>query len=240
MHEETVTFNTSDGPMDAFRVTPDGEGRGPALLVLQEAFGVNRHIKNVCRRVAAHGYVALAPELFHRTGKGVDLGYTDFSLVMPHFSQLTNAGLLTDITAGLAALADDPRVDSSRIGVIGFCVGGFATYLAAEHTSARACVAFYGGGILRPRPNVALTPIIDDTNRITHPILMLFGGQDQSIPGEDVQIIDNVLTSLRKTHKVVTLPDGGHGFACDDRAAYHQPSNDEAWRITYEWLGKNL
>lgn len=240
MHEETVCFNTADGPMNAFRVTPDGVGRGPALLVLQEAFGVNGHIKNICRRLAAHGYVALAPELFHRTGTGVDLGYTDFSLVMPHFSQLTNAGLLTDITAGLAGLEHDARVDASRIGVIGFCVGGFATYLAAEHTSAKACVAFYGGGILRARPNVALTPIIDDTKRISHPLLLLFGGQDQSIPAEDVQIIDNVLTSLGKAHQVVTLPDGGHGFACDDRAAFHQPSSDEAWTTTYDWLEKHL
>jgi len=240
MHEETVTLNTADGPMDAFRVETEGTGRRPALLVLQEAFGVNAHIKNVCRRLADHGYTTLAPELFHRTGTGVELGYTDFSLVMPHFSRLTNAGLLTDINAGLMALADDPTVDSSRIGVIGFCVGGFATYLAAEQTSAKACVAFYGGGILRERPNVALTPIIDDTSRITKPILLLFGGQDQSIPADDVQIIDNVLTSLGKTHQVVTLPDGGHGFACDDRSAYHEPSADEAWKVTYDWLARNL
>lgn len=240
MHEETVTLDTADGPMGAFRVTPDGDQRRPALLVLQEAFGVNAHIRSVCRRIAEHGYVTLAPELFHRTGTGVELGYTDFSLVMPHFSKLTNAGLLMDITAGLAALDTDPRVDPARVGVIGFCVGGFATYLAAEHTRAKAFVAFYGGGILRTRPNVALTPLIDDTSRIKSPLLMLFGGQDQSIPGEDVQIINNVLTSLRKDHTTVTLPGGGHGFACDDRAAYHQPSADQAWAVTYEWLATRL
>lgn len=81
MTETTRTLQTADGPMQAFRTAPDGDGRGPALLIIQEAFGVNAHIKNVCRRVTAHGYVALAPELFHRTGTGVELGYTDMSLV---------------------------------------------------------------------------------------------------------------------------------------------------------------
>ena len=70
--------------------------------------------------------------------------------------------------------------------------------------------------------------------------VLVFGGQDQSIPPEDVQAIDDTLTRLGKTHQTLVLPDGGHGFACDDRAAYHQPSNDEAWDRTYEWLGRNL
>lgn len=240
MTENTLTLDTADGPMRAFRTAPAGDGRGPALLVIQEAFGVNAHIKNVCRRVTAHGYVALAPELFHRTGEGVELGYTDMPLVMPHFSKLTNAGILMDVRAGLAALKADARVDPARIAVVGFCVGGLATFLAAEHTDASAFVAFYGGGILRARPNIALEPVIDDAALITRPILLLFGGKDQSIPPEDVAAIDEALTSLGKVHQTVTLPEGGHGFACDDRAAYHQPSNDEAWRITYEWLGAHL
>ena len=240
MTETTLTLDTADGHMHAFGTAPDGEGRAPALLIIQEAFGVNAHIKNVCRRVTEHGYVALAPELFHRTGHGVELGYTDMSLVMPHFSKLTNGGILMDVQAGLAALRADPRVDPARIAVVGFCVGGLATFLAAEHTDAAAFVAFYGGGILRARPNIALEPVIGDAANISRPILLLFGGLDQSIPAEDVAAIDTTLTSLGKTHQTVTLPEGGHGFACDDRAAFHQPSNDDAWRITYEWLEANL
>jgi len=240
MTETTLTLDTADGHMHAFGTAPDGEGRAPALLVIQEAFGVNAHIKNVCRRVTEHGYVALAPELFHRTGHGVELGYTDMSLVMPHFSKLTNGGILMDVQTGLAALRADPRVDPARIAVVGFCVGGLATFLAAEYTDAAAFVAFYGGGILRARPNIALEPVIGDAANISRPILLLFGGLDQSIPAEDVAAIDATLTSLGKAHQTVTLPEGGHGFACDDRAAFHQPSNDDAWRITYEWLEANL
>ncbi len=240
MTETTLTLDTADGPMQAFRTAPDGDGRAAALLIIQEAFGVNAHIKNVCRRVTAHGYVALAPELFHRTGDGVELGYTDMSLVMPHFSTLTNSGMLMDVQAGLAALRADARVDPARIAVVGFCVGGLATFLAAEHTDAAAFVAFYGGGILRARPNIALEPVIGDAALISAPILLLFGGKDQSIPAEDIAAIDATLTSLGKVHRTVTLLEGGHGFACDDRAAFHQASNDDAWSLTYEWLASNL
>lgn len=240
MPQTTLTLQTADGPMHAFRTAPDEAGKRPALLVIQEAFGVNPHIRNVCRRVSTQGYVALAPELFHRTGHGVELGYTDMTQVMPHFSKLTNAGILMDIEAGLQALKDDPQVDAARIGVIGFCVGGFSTFLAAARTDAAAFVAFYGGGILRARPGIALEPVIGEAERIRRPILLLFGGQDQSIPPADVQEIDATLTRLGTPHLTVTMPDGGHGFACDDRAAYHQPSNDEAWRITCDWLAKNL
>lgn len=240
MHEAMITVDVAEGPMQAFRTEPEGTGRGPALLVIQEAFGVNSHIRDVCRRLSARGYVALAPEIFHRTGHGVELGYDDLSQVMPHFTKLTNAGLLADVRAGLAALAADPRVDATRIGVIGFCVGGFTTFLAAEHTDARAFVAFYGGGILRTRPNVALEPLIGDAHLIRRPILLLFGGQDHSIPPEDVQAIDRRLTELGTNHEVVIMPDGGHGFACNDRAAYHQPSAERAWEVTHRWLSAHL
>lgn len=240
MDQTTLTLDTADGPMQAYRTAPDGEGRGPALLVIQEAFGVNSHIRHVCQRLSAHGYVALAPELFHRTGTGVELGYTDMSLVMPHFSKLTNVGIEMDIRAGLATLRADPRVDPARVGVIGFCVGGFSTYLAAARTDAAAFVSFYGGGILRARPGIALEPLIDETPQISRPIMLLFGGTDQSIPAEDIQAIEDALTRHDKTHEIVTLPEGGHGFACDERAAFHQASNDEAWRLTYEWLERTL
>jgi carboxymethylenebutenolidase len=240
MAETTLVVQTADGSMQAYLAVPDGDDQGPALLVLQEAFGVNHHIKNVCSRLAERGFVALAPELFHRTGTDVELGYTDMTQVMPHFSRLTNAGLEMDIKAALATLGQQPRVDAARIGVLGFCVGGFATFLAAETTDAKAFVAFYGGGIVHPRPNIALEPLIDRADQIRKPILLLFGGKDQSIPPEDVAAIDERLTALGKQHEVVTLPEGGHGFACDERSSYHQPSADQGWRIAFDWLRARL
>jgi carboxymethylenebutenolidase len=238
--EQTITIDTADGPMRAFVASPDDGSRKPALIVCQEAFGVNDHIRNVCRRLAGAGYVALAPELFHRSGTGVELGYTDFSIVMPHFSKLTNETLTMDITAALQALRKDRRVDPSRVGVIGFCVGGFATFLAAEQTDAAAFVAFYGGGIVHMRPGVALAPLLEDADRITAPMLLLFGAEDHAIPPDDIAAIRDRLTALGKTFEIVVYAGAGHGFACDARSAFHAPSAEAAWHKTLEWLTTTL
>lgn len=241
--EQTIAVPTPDGPMQTFVVLPDDRPAGerlPALVVIQEAFGVNSHIKNVCRRIAAHGYAAFAPELFHRLGDGVDLPYDDFSKVMPSFVTLTNDGLLADIRASLSAARADEHVDADRVGVIGFCVGGFAAFLAAEQTDVKVAVAFYGGGIVKERPGIKLTPLLGDVASIQAPLLLVFGGQDQSIPNTDIDQIQDALSTHEKQHTIVVMPEGGHGFACDERAAYHQSSAEDAWRITFEWLNRHL
>lgn len=238
--EQTITIDTPDGPMQTFVALPAQSEPAAALVVVQEAFGVNRHIKNVCRRLAAAGYAAFAPELFHRLGDGVDLPYDDFAKVMPAFATLTNESLLTDVRAALAATRADARVDAAHVGIIGFCVGGFTTFLAAEKTDVTASVVFYGGGIVHERPGLPLKPLLEDVDGIAAPMLLVFGGQDQSIPGTDIDAIQERLADAGKAHTIVVMPEGGHGFACDERAAYHQASNDEAWRITLEWLNRHL
>src|SRR5262249_4061664 len=152
---------------------------------------VNDHIRTVCHRLAEAGYVALAPELFHRTGAGIEIGYEEvmkrlgagesMTKVLPFFAELTNTALKMDLVAGIAALRNDTRVDPAQVGVIGFCLGGFATFLAAEETDAAAFVAFYGGGIVHARPGLNLTPLLDNASRIQAPLLLVFGEQDQSI-----------------------------------------------------------
>ncbi len=238
--EQTMTVDTPAGPMQTFVVLPARDEPAAALIVVQEAFGVNSHIRNVCRRLAAEGYAAFAPELFHRLGDGVDLPYDDFAKVMPAFVTLTNEQLLADMSAALAAARAHPRVDPGRVGVIGFCVGGFAAFLAAERTDVKAAVAFYGGGIVHERPGIALKPLLADVDGIQSPVLLVFGSQDQSIPGTDIDAIQESLANAGKPHTIVVMPEGGHGFACDERAAYHQASADEAWRITFEWLDRHL
>ena len=238
--EQMIAIDTADGPMQTFVALPDTTDRAAALIVVQEAFGVNSHIKNVCRRIAAAGYAAFAPELFHRLGDGVDLPYDDLAKVMPAFVTLTNDTLLTDVTATLAATRAHPRVDAARVGVIGFCVGGFTAFLSAEKTDVTASVVFYGGGIVHERPGIALKPLLDDVDGIASPMLLVFGGEDQSIPSADIDAIQERLANAGKAHTIVVMPAAGHGFACDERAAFHQPSNDDAWRITFEWLNRHL
>ena len=121
---------TPDGSMDVYEVFPDGEPKG-AIIVIQEAFGVNDHIQDVTRRIAAAGYVGVAPAMFHRAGGGT-APYDDFSQVMPLFEGITDDGMLADIDATLAHLARRRASADDSIGIVGFCFGGRVTFLVAR------------------------------------------------------------------------------------------------------------
>ncbi|HWU43479.1 MAG TPA: dienelactone hydrolase family protein, partial [Bdellovibrio sp.] len=126
---QNVTVNTKDGPMNIYiALPPQPASQSPALIILQEAFGVNHHIKDVCHRFAKEGYIAVAPELFHRSGQNLELPYGDFSKVLPILGQLTNDKLLEDMTATFNYLKGLSQVSS--IGTIGYCMGGFCAVLA--------------------------------------------------------------------------------------------------------------
>src|SRR5688572_177654 len=124
LKESTITIDTPDGAMDAFLVLPAEGAPAPALVVAMEAFGVNSHVKDMCRRYAAEGYAALAPDFYHRTGRMLTYAYDDPKR-REAFSELTNAGIETDVNAALAHLGGLDAVDASHIGIAGFCVGGF-------------------------------------------------------------------------------------------------------------------
>lgn len=238
--DQKPTLQTPDGPMDAFLALPEGSAPAPALVVAQEAFGVNRHIQEVCRRLAREGYIALAPELFHRTGAGMELLYTNIEAVMPHLARLTNAGIEMDLQAALEYLRGLTRAMPRHVGVVGFCLGGFAAFLAACRTDVAAAVSFYGGGVVRDRPGIDLRPLLSETERITAPILLFFGADDASIPPEDIESIRSRLSATGKVHDIVVYPGAGHGFLCDARASFHAQAAADAWRRTCRWLQHTL
>ncbi len=240
MKESTVSIPTHDGPMDLFVALPDDAHARPAMLVMQEAFGVNPHIKDVCARLAGEGYVAIAPDLFHRAGKGLVFDYGDLAKVMPAVSTVTNATLEADVLAALAHARKMPEIAPTRVGVVGFCMGGFTAFLAACRTDVRTAVCFYGAGLVRARPNIALSPLLPETRHIRAPILMFFGDADASIPLTDVDAIRAELKGQEKVHEIVVYPNAGHGFFCDKRAAYHEESARDAWTRTQAWLRARL
>ena len=226
--------------MDAFEALPERREAGPAVLVVQEAFGVNDHIREVCRRLAREGYTALAPEFYHRSGRGITLGYDNLQGAMGYLGQLTNETLEMDIRAGLEHLRGRTDVDPARVGVVGFCMGGFGAFLAACRTDVATAVCFYGGGIARGRPGSGRTPLLDEAKRITTPVLCLFGEKDTAIPLEDVEAIRRRLEELGETHEVLVYPGAGHGFFCEERSSYDESAAKDAWRRTKEWLGQSL
>lgn len=236
MAETTVSLSTEAGPMSAFLAFPDGTEKIPGIVVAQEAFGVNGHIREICRRLAAAGYAAIAPELYHRDGPGLVFAYSDYEACRPHLLALTNEGIEADLNAAMAHLRSLPRVAGSRIGVIGFCMGGFVAFLSACRTEVAAAVSFYGGGIVRPRPGARMSPVLPEAGRISCPILCFFGGKDASIPPEDVQRIRERLEALSTPNRVVTYPEAGHGFLCEERESYSPPAAEDAWKQSLVWF----
>ena len=232
---EKVTIATVDGPMDAYVARPAAPGRGPALVVAQEAFGVNEHIRDVCRRFARAGYVAIAPEIFHRAGRGLEIPYGNMEPAMAQLALLTNDGIETDLAAALDYARGDSEVDAWRVGLVGFCIGGFVAFLGACRLDPAATVSFYGGGIVRARQGMLIEPLLDEADAIDAPLLCLFGSEDGGIPAADVDAIRARLETRGIGGEVVVYEGAKHAFFCDMRPNFHPAAAARAWEKTLAW-----
>jgi carboxymethylenebutenolidase len=233
MPTDSHTLQTPDGPMDVYEARPDDGGRA-AVIVVQEAFGVNDHIQDVTRRFADAGYHAVAPAFFHRSGGGT-APYGDFSKVLPLYAGLDDPGIERDIEATIGLLSQSGWAPG-EIGIVGFCFGGRVTFLAAARFALGGAVGFYGGGIVTARfPQ--FPPLVDRAGALQTPWLGLFGDRDESIPVEDVERIRTELKSAPVRTDVVRYPDAGHGFHCDQRPdGYNEEAAKDGWARTLEWL----
>ena len=231
-----VTLDTPDGAMEVYEAAPAGEPKG-AVIVIQEAFGVNDHIQDVTRRFAAAGYLGVAPALFHRAGGGT-ASYDDFSKVMPLFEGVSDDGVLADVDATIAHV-EAQGLARSRIGIVGFCFGGRVTFLVAARRALGAAVGFYGGGIVSAS-GLGLPPLIDEAAGLQTPWLGLFGDLDKGIPVEGVEELRGALGDAPVAAEVIRYADAEHGFHCDARDAYHEASATDAWQRTLEWFDTHL
>jgi carboxymethylenebutenolidase len=231
-----LDVETRDGTLPIYAARPEGAARG-GVIVVQEAFGVNDHIEDVTRRFASAGYHAMAPHLFHRAGGGT-APYGDWEKVMPLFEGLTDDGVLSDIDATTAELAE-LGVAADRTGIVGFCFGGRVTFLVSARRQLGAAVGFYGGGIVTPRfPQ--FPPLIDEAPALRTPWLGLFGDLDTSIPVDDVERLRAELDRAPVDHDVVRYPDAEHGFHCDVRSSYAPDAAKDAWQRTLDWFERHL
>ncbi len=222
--------------MDLYEARPDAAARG-AVVVIQEAFGVNEHIKDVTRRFAAEGYHAVAPAIFHRAGGGT-APYDDFSKVMPLFEGLSDDGLLIDVDAAVEQLGS-AAFAPSQIGVVGFCFGGRVSFLVAARRALGAAVGFYGGGIVTARRG-GFPPLVGEASTLKTPWLGLFGDRDQSIPVDDVEALRTALEGAPVDAQVVRYPEGEHGFHCDERPSYDEAAAKDGWARTLDWYAGRL
>jgi carboxymethylenebutenolidase len=219
------------GSMPVYVATPTGAGPWPAVLVIQEAFGLNAHIKDVARRIAGEGYVALAPDLFHRGGRGRTAGYDDLPKALELMGALKDDEIVADVAAAVAHLEAQPTVRKDRIGITGFCMGGRVSYLAACALPDKiaAAVPFYGGGIP-----------VDRTTTLRAPVLAFFGDDDPFIPMDRVEALKEEAAARGKQVEVVVYPNAPHGFFCNERDSYRPEAAADAWSRTKAFFAKHL
>jgi carboxymethylenebutenolidase len=230
-------LETADGPMACFQAEPQGELRG-AVLVIQEAFGVNVHIRDVTTRFAQVGFHAVAPAFFHRAGGGAVEDYTDFAAIFPLFEGLSDDGILMDADAALDHLRLSGFADA-QIGTVGFCFGGRATFLVALRRALGAAVGFYGGGIAT-KGALPFPALIEEAASLQTAWLGLFGDEDGSIPVESVEHLREALRGASVPTEIVRYEGAGHGFHCDARADYHAEAAGDAWDRTLAWFDDHL
>ncbi|HBU82534.1 MULTISPECIES: dienelactone hydrolase family protein [Paenibacillus] len=213
----------------------------PVILLIQEAFGVNSHIQDVCRRLAAQGYVVVSPDLYYRTGVWQSFGYTEYPATAKSRVPLTEDRTMGDIQAVLNYILDMEGADESRVGVIGYCMGGMLSYLTASHFSDRikTSVVYYGGGMTAQTPSFPVAPV-NRTNRIKVPVLGFFGGMDRGIPKEVVDQMDQALEAADIEHAIYYYPEADHGFFCNERQSYHPIAAQDAWHRTLTWFAEKL
>jgi len=232
---ERVKVPVGSLAMPAYVARPTAPGTYPAVVVFMEIFGVNHHIRSVTDRVAAEGYVALAPDVFHRTAPGIELKYDADGLArgIELMTQVKASEALADVAGALAYLKGRPEVGGRGTGAMGFCFGGHLTYLSACEHPIAAAVSFYGGGIAVGSPGNDGPPTIARTVKIKARMLCLFGEKDGYIPKEQVAQIKEALAGAKIRHEVVVYPGVGHGFFCDERTDFDAASADDAWsRVT--------
>lgn len=217
--------------MGGYLAAPASGGPHAAVIVFMEIFGVNSHIRDVTERIAREGYVALAPDYFHRTGPGVELDYDDAGMAegMKLLGALEADEMVSDAKAALSFLRARDDVRGGRIGAVGFCIGGHMTYLTACETDVQAAASFYGGGIAAPQGPGGGASTVSKTPGIQGKLVCFFGGQDGMIPASQVDEIRAALEASDTRHEVHVYPEADHGFNCDQRATYHEASAKDAW-----------
>jgi carboxymethylenebutenolidase len=239
--EEVLDLQVPEGTMATCTYRPDDNEQHPAVIVIQEIFGVNTHIKDVARRIAEQGYVTAAPDLFHRTGRLNTIPYDQMQDAAKLREGMTDDGIVADLDALVRHLQQDATVLGDRIGITGYCMGGRVSFLAACRVNdINAAAVYYGGGIV-PRDDAPQTPNpapIDLAAQINCPLIGFFGGQDQGIPIEHVQRIEDTLNRLKKDGEIHIYPEAGHGFFNNERPNYNEGAARDAWAQTigfFDW-----
>ncbi|MEO7104005.1 MAG: dienelactone hydrolase family protein [Gemmatimonadaceae bacterium] len=225
-----ITVAADDGTeMNAYVTYPQGDGQHPGILVLQEAMGVNSQLRGVADRFAALGFVAIAPDLFHRVSPGYNASTLEWDIVRPFISALTIDGMVSDVRAAHAWMVSQTNVDAQKTAAIGFCMGGRATYLANSVLPLSAAISYYGGSIA---PN-----LLDRASSLRGPHLFFWGGKDTSIAPEQHRAVADALRQAGKSFVDVEFSECNHGFFNEQWVErYNADAARQSWAIGVTFL----
>ena len=232
-----VKVPVKDGTVPAYRAAPEKGGPFPTVLVVQEIFGVHEHIKDVCRRLAKLGYLAVAPELFARQGDVSKL--TDIQEIFSKVvSKVPDAQVMSDLDSAVEWAKKDGKGDTAKLGVTGFCWGGRITWLYSAHNpDLKAGVAWYGrlSGAGKATDLQPKYPI-DLAKDLKAPVLGLYGEKDAGIPVKDVEAMRAALKGADRPGEIVVYPDAPHAFHADYRQSYRKGPAEDGWKRLQAWF----
>jgi carboxymethylenebutenolidase len=234
VQSDTIVLTTPDGDLPVYEADPElGDQARGGVLVFQDAFGVTEYLEDVTRRLAALGWHALAPQLFHRTGAPV-VPFDRIEDTKAHTGALTGAGILVDIDACLRHLAG-AGLPARRVAAVGFCMGGTIGYFTATRRPLAAVSSFYGNVSSAPWPGVPAAP--ESWTELRVPWLGLFGDRDAMIPTADVEHLRELLLQTAVPTEIVRYPEANHAFHRDVTPDwYHEASAKDAWERTLTWF----
>ena len=236
LRTEFVNLSVSDGTtMRAYVAHPEGKPKG-AMMVFQEIFGINSHIRDVTERYAKQGYLAVAPELFHRFAPNFESGYSgeEIQTAIGLLGKLAQPGREADIAATFDWIETQ---GAPKTGAVGFCMGGRCAFLSALIRPVACAVSYYGGGIA---PNQFSPGLLARAGEAKAPILMFWGGKDGMIPPAAVQSVTDALRKAGKIFTNVEFDYADHGFFCDQRGSYNKDAASQAWPLTLAFLETHL
>ncbi len=234
-----VKLPTGAGEIPAYLARPKAGKSFPVVLVVQEIFGVHEHIKDLCRRLAQQGYLAIAPELYARQGDVSKL--TNIDDIRKIVGQVPDTQVLSDLDAAAAYAKKNEKGDLARLAITGFCWGGRITWLYAAHsTQLKTGVAWYGRLVGDKDPLHPQHPV-DVAAQLKAPVLGLYGGQDQGIPQDSVEKMRAALktkgaSKSAEKSEIHVYPEAGHAFLADYRPSYRQPDAEDGWKRLLAWF----
>lgn len=233
-----VKIPVKDGEIPAYRALPEKKKNCPTVLVVQEIFGVHEHIKDICRRFAKLGYLAIAPELYARQG---NVSNIPMNQIMPIVAKVPDDQVMSDLDAAAAwALKNG---GGNKLAITGFCWGGRIVWLYSSHNpKLKAGVAWYGR-LTPPPPDraSALQPKhpTEVVAQLHAPVLGLYGGKDTGIPLADVDKMKAELKAAKKPSEIIVYPDAPHGFHADYRPSYTKAAAEDGWKRLLAWFKQN-